>query len=174
MVSEVTRSFGDSRWKWPRDSISLWQNKFFGLDFKDDYLTPPYITAKPVMENLKMVPGGFLILASDGFWNHMASDDDAVYCMEMWLEHQRKEEKDNSGCTSTDKETLKSSGPTGYAYNWTVPRDKFVVENKNAATHLVRNAFGGCNTDLFCSMMSLKSPDSKQARDDTTAIVVLV
>lgn len=169
---EVTRSFGDSRWKWPRDSISLWQNKFFGLDFKDDYLTPPYITAKPAMQSLKLVPGSFLIIASDGFWNHMASDDDAVYCMEMWLEDQKKEEMGGSDCIATDGEIPKSSGPTGYAYNWNVPREEFVVENENAATHLVRNAFGGRNTDLFCGMMSLKSPDSKQARDDTTAIVV--
>ncbi|KAJ5333098.1 uncharacterized protein N7506_006881 [Penicillium brevicompactum] len=140
--------------------------------FKDDYLTPPYITAKPAMQSLNLVPGSFLIIASDGFWNHMASDDDAVYCMETWLEDQKKEDMRGSDCTATEGEIPKSSGSTGYAYNWNVPREKFVVENENAATHLVRNAFGGSNTDLFCGMMSLKSPDSKQARDDTTVIVV--
>lgn len=170
---EVTRSFGDSRWKWSHDAIRLWQHKFFGLDFKNDYLTPPYITAKPAMQSAKMVPGSFLILASDGFWNHMASDEDAVYCVEMWLEDQRKK-KEKADSTATDKEIPKSSATHGYEYNWIVPRHEFVMENENAATHLVRNAFGGSNTDLFCGMMSLKAPDSKQARDDITAIVVFL
>lgn len=171
---EVTRSFGDSRWKWPHESIKLWQSKFFGLDFKNNYKTPPYITAKPVMESATVTRGSFLILASDGFWNHMNSNDDAVQCVIMWLEHQAELNDDHTSSTAASDESIKPPGPGCYSYNWKVSKDEFVVENGNAATHLVRNAFGGRNTDLFCSMMSLKSPDSKQARDDTTAIVVFL
>ncbi|KAJ5263285.1 hypothetical protein N7478_010890 [Penicillium angulare] len=75
----------------------------------------------------------------------------------------RKEKEEDSVCTATDKEIPKSSRLTGYAYDWRVPRDEFVVENENAATRLVKNAFGGSNTDLFCGMLSLQSLDSKQA-----------
>lgn len=168
---EVTRSFGDSRWKWPHEAIGLWQHKFFGRDFKDDYLTPPYITAKPAMQSAKLAAGSFLILASDGFWDHMASSEDAVYCVEMWLEEQRKK-KEKAHITVTDKKIPKSSAAHGYKYKWKISKRKFVVENENAATHLVRNAFGGSNTDLFCGMMSLQAPESRQSRDDTTAMVV--
>lgn len=51
-------------------------------------------------------------------------------------------------------------------------RDDFIVENGNVATHLVRNALDGKEQDLFCSVMSLLSPNSKEARDDVTVIVV--
>ncbi|KAI3531029.1 protein phosphatase 2C [Colletotrichum filicis] len=170
---EVTRSFGDSRWKWPRESILQWQMKFFGMDFKKNYQTPPYITAKPAMETATTAQGDFLILASDGFWNHMATNNDAVNCISAWMEHQSTTKDHTSGSTEPNDDLTKAS-TRGYAYNWKVPREDFVVENDNPATHLVRNALGGKNTDLFTSMLSLKSPDSKQARDDITAIVVFL
>lgn len=54
-----------------------------------------------------------------------------------------------------------------------IERADFVVEEKNVATHLVRNAFGGKDRNLFCSLMSLLPPNSKDTRDDVAVIVVL-
>jgi hypothetical protein len=37
-------------------------------------------------------------------------------------------------------------------------RTSFVVEDKNAATHLVRNAMGGKDKDMVCALLTLPSP----------------
>lgn len=60
-----------------------------------------------------------------------------------------------------------------YLYNWVMDRNDFIVEDDNIATHLVRNAFGGKERDLFCSVLGLLPPDSKEARDDVNVVVIL-
>jgi pyruvate dehydrogenase phosphatase len=50
--------------------------------------------------------------------------------------------------------------------------DRFVVEDKNAATHLVRNAFGGADRDMVCGLLALPSPYSRRYRDDLTVEVI--
>ncbi|KAI9885405.1 MAG: hypothetical protein M1823_002789 [Watsoniomyces obsoletus] len=49
---------------------------------------------------------------------------------------------------------------------------RFVVEDKNAATHLVRNALGGQNRDVVCALLTLPSPYSRRYRDDLTVEVI--
>ena len=49
---------------------------------------------------------------------------------------------------------------------------RFVVEDKNAATHLVRNAMGGKDRDMVCALLTLPSPYSRRYRDDLTVQVV--
>ena len=256
--SEVTRSFGDHVRKWPLKALQTWQHGFFGKVFYDDLPTPPYMTAAPDVKSIQVQPGDFLILATDGFWNHM-SNEDAVYCMQMWIDAQKKdivlnassqvEHSDQSSkCTEApdlldgnselvidktespvngpgpsfggpeppaDKTELSIDGPESpvepsfvdpelpletakmpvesaesgtplhngpegvgsrplYLYNWVMERESLMVERDldNAATHLVCNAFGGKENNLFCSVMSSLSPESKQARDDVTVIVL--
>jgi pyruvate dehydrogenase phosphatase len=167
--SAVTRSFGDNRWKWSSEALKRWESEFFGRWASDQVKTPPYITAIPAIESEKVQPGDFLILGSDGFWNHM-SNEDAVYCVSLWLNAHRKKDK------GFDADSDEGPGPAtkqGYPYNWIVEREHFTVEDSNVATHLVRNAFGGKQRDLFCSVLSTKSPDSKEARDDVTVVVVV-
>ena len=40
----------------------------------------------------------------------------------------------------------------------------FTVKDKNAATHLIRNALGGNNEDQLCSLLSLPAPSSRRYR----------
>ena len=51
---------------------------------------------------------------------------------------------------------------------WSVPSEnghgRFVVEDKNAATHLVRNALGGKDRDMVCALLTLPSPYSRRYR----------
>ena len=49
---------------------------------------------------------------------------------------------------------------------WNVqPSDsRFVVEDKNVATHLVRNALGGRDRDMVCALLALPSPYSRRYR----------
>jgi len=49
---------------------------------------------------------------------------------------------------------------------------RFVVEDKNAATHLVRNALGGKDKDMVCALLTLPSPYSRRYRDDLTVEVI--
>lgn len=50
--------------------------------------------------------------------------------------------------------------------------ERFVVEDKNAATHLVRNAMGGRDNDMVCALLTLPSPYSRRYRDDLTVEVI--
>ncbi|KAJ5347902.1 uncharacterized protein N7506_001155 [Penicillium brevicompactum] len=160
--SEVTRSFGDNRRKWPKEALEDWKNGFFGRVYNTDIQTPPYATALPDVKNIKVEPGDFLILGTDGFWNHV-SNEDAV-----------AKEKYSDCCPGDDVQTPgKEPERHMYPYNWVMERDDFIVKDDNVATHLVRNAFGGKERDLFCSVMSLLPPDSKEARDDVTVVFIL-
>ena len=49
---------------------------------------------------------------------------------------------------------------------------RFIVEDKNVATHLVRNALGGKDRDMLCALLTLPSPYSRRYRDDLTVQVV--
>ena len=42
--------------------------------------------------------------------------------------------------------------------------ERFVVEDANAATHLVRNALGGKDRDMVCALLSLPSPYARRYR----------
>ncbi|KAK5138308.1 hypothetical protein LTR08_003369 [Meristemomyces frigidus] len=59
---------------------------------------------------------------------------------------------------------------------WNLPSSpqasRFVTQDKNAATHLVRNALGGKDTDMLCSLLTLPSPFSRRYRDDLTVQVI--
>jgi pyruvate dehydrogenase phosphatase len=57
---------------------------------------------------------------------------------------------------------------------WSTPSasSRFVVEDKNCATHLVRNALGGKDKDMVCALLTLPSPYSRRYRDDLTVQVI--
>merc|ERR1712034_98587 len=57
---------------------------------------------------------------------------------------------------------------------WAVTENnnRFTVEDKNAATHLVRNALGGRDRDMVCALLTLPSPYSRRYRDDLTVEVI--
>ena len=167
----VTRSFGDNRWKWPLDKLEKWTNDKFGRSSLPNYLTPPYLTALPVVTNTSMKPGDVIILASDGFWNHMASNEDAVYCASLWIDAESGNGKSRP-VTGVDQDTgVEGGGP--WPYNWIVQRQHFVADGENnLATHLIKNAFGGCQRELLRSVLSTQAPDSKEARDDATVVAI--
>ncbi len=50
--------------------------------------------------------------------------------------------------------------------------DRFVVQDKNAATHLIRNALGGKNQEMVSALLTLPSPYSRRYRDDLTVQVI--
>lgn len=86
----VSRAFGDARWKWPQEVTRRAHDLFWGPSPRPNEVikTPPYLTAEPEVMETRVRTGAypdFLIMASDGLWDNMSSED-AVTCVQLWLE----------------------------------------------------------------------------------------
>lgn len=172
----VTRAFGDARWKWPKEYLKTCEKSFSGKPPPGNMRDPPYIEAEPDVKTISILPGDFLILASDGLWSHLSSED-AVHAISLWTNATKLESLNVAG---EGEEQAQGGGPAvlGKAEHisfwepWKVGRESFVVEDENAATHLVKNAFGGKQRQLFTGLMTLGAPTSKMMRDDVTVQVI--
>lgn len=165
----ITRAFGDHRWKYPLDVLEHMKEKYFDVGPRPKYKTPPYMTAEPEIQTRQVRTKDFVILASDGLWDHM-SNEDAVACVSGWLETRRAWKK------SSPKD-LRYVAPHPTELNehgsWTSTPKNFVYEDTDsAAVCLVKNAFGGNRRDLFRAVMSQTGPRSRYVRDDITVQVV--
>jgi len=74
-TGRVLGAFGDSRWKWDAATRRKAKERFFGDRPLQDSKTPPYLTAEREVPNPRVREVDFLILASDGFWDHFSSED---------------------------------------------------------------------------------------------------
>lgn len=179
---EPTRAFGDAFYKWKRETQDMLKRQFFGRSPHQYLKTPPYVTAEPVVTSTQIEPqnGDFLVLATDGLWE-MLSNEEVVGLVGQWLETQRATHGKSSA-----KGWLQSWWGTGNQlpiekpkgeniagqrapirqtqYNVRQNENRFVVEDKNAATHLVRNALGGKDRDMVCALLTLPSPYSRRYR----------
>jgi pyruvate dehydrogenase phosphatase len=145
--------------------------------------------------------GDFVVLATDGLWE-MLTNEEVVGLVGQWVEQQNRDAKKSSSTawltdwfksapTSLPVEKGGNMDKTGRVSNandpaskmgkpirqeqWALPSEdngRFVMEDKNAATHLVRNALGGKDTDMVCALLSLPSPYSRRYRDDLTVEVI--
>jgi pyruvate dehydrogenase phosphatase len=173
----VTRAFGDNRWKWPAEDIAENQKHFFGPAIRPNYASPPYMTAEPVITTTEIRKGDFLILASDGLWDFMSSEQ-AVECVALWIHEKRRTGRNKTiAPTNCDANSLDTSKVGRDQFlssdvSWKVDPKSFIVEDENAATHLVRNAYGGSQREVFRTFMSLQPPVSRNVRDDTTVQVI--
>lgn len=198
----VTRAFGDHRWKWPDADIRAAQTKYWASEPRPKAFTPPYLTAEPAVSEAHVQVGSsaagrrrrgdFLILASDGFWEHVSSED-AVDCVARWVEARRASTVMSGGVVggssgggshravseameqSKNRLAHEAEGfwlEDGKYVDWNATPEHFVVEDDNAATHLVRNAFGGSRRGLFCGIMATYPPMCRNVRDDTTVQVI--
>ncbi|KAI0738079.1 phosphatase 2C-like domain-containing protein [Daedaleopsis nitida] len=147
----VSRAFGDARLKWPRDVQEKLKRRYRGRAPLADVKTPPYITAEPEVTSVEVEPGDFLILATDGIWESITSEE-AVGLVGLW------------------KEGAKDGG-FGKREPWGADK-RFLRADTNAATHLIRNALGGADKDLTASLLSMRTPKARTYRDDMTAVVV--
>eukprot|EP00794_Sanderia_malayensis_P003272 gene3272-3754_t len=71
------RSFGDVQYKWSRELHGRVLNVVYGRPVVPlhSYLTPPYLTAEPVVSHRRLTnEDKFLIIASDGLWEKMTSE----------------------------------------------------------------------------------------------------
>jgi pyruvate dehydrogenase phosphatase len=105
--------------------------------------------------NIEVEAGDFIILASAELWKYISSED-AVQRIGMWIERQKKggvsvnSVDEGSSTDGSETQYPMSSGPSSekrasIAFkNWKMASlEEFVIEDNNAATHLVRNVLGG-------------------------------
>lgn len=164
----ITRGFGDHRWKWTTDFIKFLQSNFYGTAPRPKSKTPPYITAAPEVTTRKVQSSDFVILASDGLWDVM-SNDDAVACVSRWLEARRKGKAE---IVEESKFTGYTWDNEGYATYKATPEYFAIEDLDNAAVCLVKNALGGRRRGLFCGLLTVATPISRDVRDDITAQVI--
>lgn len=143
----VSRAFGDSRWKWPVDLQKDLKKKFDGpsiLTPKYKILTPPYLTAEPVITSTKIDPSkpSFLIMATDGLWDNLSSQQ-AVDLVVKWIE---KPTTLSKGLTERMYEPYDF---TKYEWKEEFDEKRTTVQDGNAAVHLVRNALGGNHHEMI-------------------------
>jgi pyruvate dehydrogenase phosphatase len=168
----MTRAFGDNRLKWSELQLKEAHKKFRSNGPRWDYETPPYMTAEPVVTETDVNTGprgDFLVMASDGVWDHISSED-AVECVARWINWI----KTGKPITSTPKRGSPNTSPVSpwVDAEWKTKPEHFVVEDKNVAVHLIKNAFGGSRRDLFCEVMSERPPFSRCVRDDATVQII--
>lgn len=179
---EPSRSFGDAFYKWTKETQEKIKSRFFGRTPHQLLKTPPYVTAEPIITTTKIDPqqGDFLVLATDGLWE-MLSNEEVVGLVGQWIESQRSGNLDGNkawlqswfGSESkrlpVEKATqtnTEGQRPPIRQQQYDIPgaAERFVVEDKNAATHLVRNAMGGKDRDMVSALLTLPSPYSRRYR----------
>ncbi len=186
---EPTRAFGDAFYKWSRETQEKIKRHFFGKTPHQFLQTPPYVTAEPVVTSTHIEPeqGDFVVLATDGLWE-MLTNEEVTGLVGQWIEKQNSATSNSSSAawlTSWFKpssptlpvEKGGNSGKSGLITdNSTAPirqqqwnldsenEGRFVLEDKNAATHLIRNALGGRDRDMVCALLTLPSPYSRRYR----------
>lgn len=154
---EPTRAFGDAFYKWSRETQHRIKKHFFGRRLNPYLQTPPYITAEPVVTSTKIAPsnGDFVVMATDGLWKRLTNEE-VVGLVVQWMDQWERGET-----VCQQQGSCQNENP-----------DRFVVEDKNAATHLVRNALGGNDLDMVCALLTLPDPYSRRYRDDMTVQVI--
>lgn len=182
---EPTRAFGDASYKWTREVSERLKQSFFGRTPSQHLRSPPYVTAEPVVTTTKIEPekGDFVVMATDGLWE-MLTNEEVVGLVGQWIEKQSAETNGNSAnswikmFSSQQKGLPVEQGANGKKgkdgqktpirqQQWGVKggeNERFVVEDKNVATHLVRNALGGKDKDMVCALLTLPAPYSRRYR----------
>ena len=184
---EPSRAFGDASYKWTREVSERLKQSFFGRTPSQLLRTPPYVTAEPVVTTTKIEPekGDFVVMATDGLWE-MLTNEEVVGLVGQWIEKQSSESNVNGNLASSWARMFSSQqkglpveqGKSGNIkkdgqktpirqQQWGVKggeNERFVVEDKNVATHLVRNALGGKDKDMVCALLTLPAPYSRRYR----------
>lgn len=178
---QPSRTFGDGMWKWSAQLKKTLRDYYNGLSLPSatrykDYKEGPYLTAEPAVTTVEVPENedSFLILATDGLWDTMSSED-AVNLVGWWIEWQRKggQTPPPKPWTSGSKKEA-GTGPTvlGWERNCQFEEANATVQDGNAAVHLVRNGLGGADDETVRGALTFRYPNSRDIRDDITVQVV--
>ncbi|XMA08792.1 hypothetical protein WAI453_001583 [Rhynchosporium graminicola] len=168
----ISRAYGDSRWKWPVELQEDLKKRSGGpsrLGPKYKVLTPPYLTAEPVVKSLNINPGkpSFLIMATDGLWDKLSQQ--AVDLVSKWLKTPTTSRTESNIALEMTYEPYDFSGPES---SERFVKEKMTVQDSNAAVHLVGNSLGGNHHEMIAGRLAYGSPFSRDVRDDITVQVI--
>ncbi|QLG70320.1 hypothetical protein HG535_0A02580 [Zygotorulaspora mrakii] len=182
---QPSRAFGDYRYKVKEiDGKSLAELpehvKIYFRSKPRDFLTPPYVTAKPEITTTKIdQKSKFMVLASDGLFE-LLSNEEIAGLIVKWMEVNIVPKPHSSAPNgklpkikdlSSDKDLLRPA----FRYQSTQKRSgpEYLMEDTNVATHLIRNALSaGGRKEYVSTLVSIPSPMSRKYRDDLTVTVV--
>ncbi|XP_036400088.1 pyruvate dehydrogenase [acetyl-transferring]-phosphatase 2, mitochondrial-like [Megalops cyprinoides] len=171
------RAFGDVRFKWSRElQRSVLED---ARDLEDlavyqytppNYLTPPYLEAAPELTYHRLRPGDrFLILASDGLWDMLESQE-AVQLVAEHLTGLRQQ-----GALFAREWQVGAGRARGQPLECPAPAAPHL--DANSATHLIRHAiglneYGEVDQERLAAMLSLPEDTARMYRDDITVTVI--
>uniref|UniRef100_UPI001ED8254B pyruvate dehydrogenase [acetyl-transferring]-phosphatase 1, mitochondrial-like isoform X2 n=1 Tax=Scatophagus argus TaxID=75038 RepID=UPI001ED8254B len=173
------RAFGDVRFKWSAEMLSrVYETRPDILSAVSEavralpphYLTPPYLSAQPEVTRHRIRPNDkFLVLATDGLWELMHRQTVVQLVGEQLTGlQQQRPIIPSMGMTlgSLQRLLLERKG-----------RVLSVLEDQNAATHLLRHAlgddgYGAVEPNRLAKMLSLPVELARRYRDDITITVI--
>ncbi|KAI1754325.1 phosphatase 2C-like domain-containing protein [Xylaria castorea] len=175
---QPSRTFGDGMWKWTAELKKNLRYHFNGSSLPSqtrykNYKDGPYVTAEPLVTTTqipdpKQGQPSFLILATDGLWDTMSSEQ-AVDLVGKWYDRQQK------GASVVEPEKkAEDFGPVvlGWKQQCKYEERKATFRDENAAVHLMRNGLGGADEEMVRGALAFRSPNSRDIRDDITIQVV--
>lgn len=157
-----SRAFGDARWKWSQATQDRLKAEYLGRTTPSNVKTPPYMTAEPVITSIIIEKGDFLIMGTDGLWECLQNEE-AVGLVGAWLNRKVGESSNDAIERSLLPVKLSDEDDTVRYRQWRSSKT-FVNVDKNAATHLTRNALGGADGDLAQALLSMRSPRARTYR----------
>ncbi|KAI0440195.1 phosphatase 2C-like domain-containing protein [Xylaria telfairii] len=175
---QPSRTFGDGMWKWTAELKKNLRYHFNGLSLPShvrykNYKDGPYVTAEPLVTTTqisdpKQGRPSFLILATDGLWDTMSSEQ-AVDLVGKWYDRQQK----GASAVEPEKKT-EDFGPVvlGWKKQCKYEENKATFRDDNAAVHLMRNGLGGADEEMVRGALAFRYPNSRDIRDDITVQVV--
>lgn len=181
---QPSRAFGDYRYKIKDvEGKSLSElPEHLRIYFRSkprDFLTPPYVTARPEITTTKIGPDTkFMVIGSDGLFELLTNEEVAGLVV-RWMESNMEppvpcnsprgrlpEIKDLSPEPESQRPAFRyKQGKKGAA--------EYLLQDKNVSTHLIRNALSsGGSKEYVSTLVSIPSSLSRKYRDDLTVTVV--
>ncbi|XP_069700926.1 pyruvate dehydrogenase [acetyl-transferring]-phosphatase 1, mitochondrial [Periplaneta americana] len=165
------RALGDFKYKWSKGTLSSTLLPLFGESvIPPNYYTPPYLTARPEVTHHRLTPRDkFLVIASDGLWDLVSP----LQVVRLVGEHM-------SGKVTLSPFRLPRKDMRIADVNRMLLQRKEGLKMKpidrNAATHLLRNALGGTEYGIdhtkLSQLLSMPQEMVRVFRDDITITVV--
>lgn len=168
------------------------------------FQTPPYVTARPEVEWRRLPGGindgktkqlKFIVMATDGLWDMLSNEEVGTLVVGHLnqvkgdvkaTDLQSKYLANKSILPAALTSTATTETPAQQIERKQKADDRkkhplslhsepsFTFQDENLATHLVRNALGGGNSDRVAALLAIPAPDARRFRDDITVNVILL
>ncbi|AGO13421.1 AaceriACL083Cp [[Ashbya] aceris (nom. inval.)] len=182
---QPSRAFGDYRYKVKeingKNVYDLPSHlKIFFRKEPRDFLTPPYVTARPAITTAQIDSSArFMVIGSDGLFELLTNEEIAGLVVKWMEKHPVKKGFETLKATRDkipavlDTTVHAENQRPAFRYKDAKASSGYLMEDNNVATHLIRNALSGGGDKRYVStLISIPSPKSRSYRDDLTVTVV--